>query len=87
MGLHCNGRLLALPANIILGWKGWGVTNTNTLAYFDTAKITAVKSFMIQAPGKVKIGGERGSGGIKVPPPVPPPSPTGPVYVKKFVGW
>jgi hypothetical protein len=24
---------------------------TNTLAYYDTAKINAVKSFMVQAPG------------------------------------
>jgi hypothetical protein len=24
---------------------------TNTLAYFDTATITAVKSFIVQAPG------------------------------------
>jgi hypothetical protein len=28
----------------------------NTLAYYDTATITAVKSFIVQAPGWVKKG-------------------------------
>ncbi len=41
MRLHSNGRLLALPANIRLGWKS--MTVSNTLTYYDTAKITAVK--------------------------------------------
>jgi hypothetical protein len=27
----------------------------NTLAYYDTATITAVKSFIVQAPGDAKI--------------------------------
>jgi len=30
------------------GWKG--MTVTNTLAYYDTVTITAVKSFIVQAP-------------------------------------
>jgi hypothetical protein len=34
-GLHCNGRLLALPANIKLGWKLMAVANTP--AYYHTA--------------------------------------------------
>ncbi len=41
--LHSNGRLLALFANIRLGWKWMEVSNN--LAYYDTATITAVKSF------------------------------------------
>jgi hypothetical protein len=40
--------LLALPANIRLGWKG--LPGTNTLAYYGNLKITAAKSFIIQAP-------------------------------------
>jgi hypothetical protein len=40
---------LALSANIRLGWKLMEVANT--LAYYDTATITAVKSFIVQAPG------------------------------------
>jgi hypothetical protein len=47
--LHSNGRLLALPANIRLRWKGMAVANT--LAYYITATITAVKSFIVQALG------------------------------------
>ncbi len=39
-GLHYNGRLLALPANIRLGWKLLVVANN--LAYCDTANIKAV---------------------------------------------
>jgi hypothetical protein len=35
LGLHCNGRLLALLTNIRLCWKCMEVTNT--LAYYDTA--------------------------------------------------
>ncbi len=41
--LHSNGRLLALFANIRLGWKWMEVSNT--LANNNTATITAVKSF------------------------------------------
>jgi hypothetical protein len=42
-------HLKALPANTRLGWKGlpW----TNTPAYNGNPQITAVISFMIQAPG------------------------------------
>jgi hypothetical protein len=43
-----SGCLLVLPTNIRLGWKSMQVANT--LAYYDTAIITAVKSFMVQAP-------------------------------------
>jgi hypothetical protein len=48
-GTPLFGRLLALSANIILGRKGlpW----TNTLAYYEHSKITAVKSFITFAPG------------------------------------
>ncbi len=49
MGLHCSGRLLALPTNIRLEWNLMAATNT--LAYYEMAKITAVKSFIVQAPG------------------------------------
>jgi hypothetical protein len=41
MGHNYNGRLLALPANIRLGWKRMAVANT--LAYYNTAKVTPVK--------------------------------------------
>jgi hypothetical protein len=37
-------RLLALPTNIKLGWKCLPVTNT--LAYYENSKVTAVKSFI-----------------------------------------
>ena len=40
---------LGLPANIRLEWKSMEVGNT--LAYYDMATITAVKSFIVQAPG------------------------------------
>jgi hypothetical protein len=43
-----NGRLQALPTNIRLRYKRMGVTNT--LPYYDTATITAVNSFIGQAP-------------------------------------
>jgi len=39
---------LGLPANIRLEWKSMEVGNT--LAYYDMATITAVKSFIVQAP-------------------------------------
>ncbi len=32
------------------------MTVTNTLAYYDTVKITAVKSFNVQCPGLVRSG-------------------------------
>jgi hypothetical protein len=49
-----SGSLLVLPTNIRLGWKSMQVTNT--LAYCDTAIIIAVKSFIVQAPGQVRLG-------------------------------
>ncbi len=42
------GRLLASPTNIRLGWKG--LRQTNTQAYYKKLLITAVKSFIVQAP-------------------------------------
>ncbi len=42
-----KGRLLALPCNIILCWKG--LLRTNTLAYYENPSITAVKSSIVQA--------------------------------------
>jgi hypothetical protein len=39
---------VALPTNIRLGWKG--LQGTNTLAYCENLSITAVKSFIVQAP-------------------------------------
>ncbi len=53
MGLHSNGRLLALPANVRLGWKGRPFTNT--LAYYNIATITTVKSFIAQTPGAIAM--------------------------------
>jgi hypothetical protein len=38
-----------LPANIRQGEHEW---KANTQAYYDTAKITAVKKFMVQAQGQ-----------------------------------
>ncbi len=49
-GLCSKGRLMASPVNIKLGWKKMVVPNT--LAYYNTAPITAVKSFIVQAPAK-----------------------------------
>jgi hypothetical protein len=45
VGLHPNGRLLALPSNIRLGRKG--LPGTNTPAYYDLETITTVKSFIV----------------------------------------
>jgi hypothetical protein len=53
MGLHTNGRLLALSTNIRLGWK-W-IAVANTLAYCFTATITAIKGFIAQAPGGTAV--------------------------------
>ncbi len=44
-----KGRLLALPTNIRLGWKG--LPGTNILAYYEKSQLTAVKSFVTLAPG------------------------------------
>jgi hypothetical protein len=43
------GRLLALPTNVKLGWDRMAVANT--LAYYDEATITAVKTFIAQTSG------------------------------------
>jgi hypothetical protein len=48
MVLHSNGRLLALPTNIRLGWQEMALAST--LAYCVTATVMAVKSFTVQAP-------------------------------------
>jgi hypothetical protein len=45
--LNSSSRYLALPVNIRLVFKRMAVTNT--LAYYDTATITAEKSFIVQA--------------------------------------
>ncbi len=47
MGLHSNGRLIALPTNNGLGWKRMAVTNT--LAYYNMATVKYVKSFIVRA--------------------------------------
>jgi len=44
---HSNGRLLALPINIILRWKRMALADT--LAYYDTATITTVNSLIVDA--------------------------------------
>ncbi len=49
---HFKGASLwqapALPAHIRLSWRGLPLTNT--LAYYENPLITAVKSFIVQAP-------------------------------------
>ncbi len=50
MRLHSIGKILTMPTNIRFGWKRMEVGNT--LAYYTTATITAVKSFILQAPDK-----------------------------------
>jgi hypothetical protein len=47
-GLTSNSWLPDLPPNVRLGWKCQ--TLSNTLAYYDTATINAMKSFIVQAP-------------------------------------
>ncbi len=46
-GHNPNGRLPGLPPNIKLGWKklSW----TSTLAFYDKARITAIKSILERA--------------------------------------
>jgi hypothetical protein len=44
-----SGSLPVLPTNFRLGWKSMQVANT--LAYYNTAIITTVKSFIVLAPG------------------------------------
>jgi len=41
-------RLLASPANIRLDWRG--LPEINILAFYENPYITAVKSFIVQAP-------------------------------------
>jgi hypothetical protein len=41
----------AFPANIRLGWKG--LPGTNALAYYESLKITAVKSFLGLSPAEM----------------------------------
>ncbi len=43
------GRLLALPTNIRLSWKG--LPGTNTPAYYEDSKVTDVKSLITLSPG------------------------------------
>ncbi len=53
MGQHSNGRLLALTESMRLEWN-WMVV-AKTLAYYDTSKITAIKSFIVQASSNVSM--------------------------------
>jgi hypothetical protein len=51
------GRLLALPANIRLGWKGF--TGKNALAYLAPSSVTKKKSFITFPPGLLlQVNGE-----------------------------
>jgi len=59
-GHNPNGWLLALPANIRLGWEGMGVANT--LTYYDSTTIMAVKSFTAQAPASHFSSCQAGAG-------------------------
>jgi len=43
-----RGRLLALPTNIRLGWKG--LQETNSLAYLKNSQFTVVKFFITLTP-------------------------------------
>jgi hypothetical protein len=45
-GVQPEGRLLASPTNIRLGWKG--LLETNTLAYYKNPQIIAIKSFIFR---------------------------------------
>ncbi len=47
------GRLLALPTNIRLSWKG--LQGTNTLAFYKTSQLTAVRSFITLAPDMQQV--------------------------------
>ncbi len=42
-------KLPGLPASIRLGWRK--LTMTTTVAYYNTAKITAAKCFVVQGHG------------------------------------
>jgi hypothetical protein len=54
-GFLLLGRLLTLPAIIRLGWKG--LLGTNTLAYYESSKITDRKSFIALGPGNINSSG------------------------------
>jgi hypothetical protein len=47
-----SGKLLALPTNIRLSWKG--PSGANTLAYLEPLQITAIKGLIILAPHVTK---------------------------------
>jgi hypothetical protein len=53
LGALLQGRLLALPSNNRLGWKGLPVTNT--LAFYENSKITAIKRLITLGPGDCAI--------------------------------
>jgi len=53
MGLHSNANLQAFPAHIRLGWMREAVANT--VAYYVTATITAVKCFIVQTPAGANV--------------------------------
>ena len=42
-------KVLYLPTNITLGWKG--LPETTTIAYYKNLQVTAIKSFIVQALG------------------------------------
>ncbi len=52
-GLNYNGWLPTLPLNIKLGWMR--LTLANALAYYDMARTTVVKSFIVQAPEAPRV--------------------------------
>jgi hypothetical protein len=53
-----SGSLPILPTNFRLGWKSMQVANT--LAYYDMAIITTVKSFIVLAPGATRLSTQVG---------------------------
>jgi hypothetical protein len=50
MGIHSSSRLIALPANIRLGWNI--ILEANTLSYYATAVIAFLKGLIVQASGQ-----------------------------------
>jgi hypothetical protein len=51
-GAPLQGKLLALPSNNELGWKG--LPGANTLVYYKNSQLTAIKSLITLAPGLCK---------------------------------
>jgi hypothetical protein len=47
---HLKGRLWPYPQTLC---QAGGLPRTNTLAYYENPQITAVKSFIVQAPGQI----------------------------------